>query len=271
MIKILRRPEVELIIKPTVDFTKYAKFLYSNYGVKSSIGINVDDLLYATTHPGDTIPVMAGKACYKAWDKGRSSQKDYLANILQSKHFSVVEHAVFGFIMITSRSITHEIVRHRIASFSQESQRFCDEKDNAFLMPVSIQNIPEAEEVWCGSMEHSLNDYIKLVDIMMPKYKNNPEFKDLSPTDLRKKVREAARGVLPNDTASVLHMTTNVRSWRHFLDMRASRHAQVEIRMMANDIYNKLIEECPILFGDYKKEILPDGTFELKSEFSEVS
>lgn len=269
--KILKRPLVELVIKPSVDFVAYTKFLQTNYGVQSPIGINVDNLLYATTHPGDTIPVLAGKACYKAWDKGRPSQKEYLENIMRSKHFSVVEHATFGFIIVASRSITHEMVRHRLASFSQESQRFCDEKDNAFIMPISIQGVPKAEAVWYRSIEKSLNDYVELVDTLMPEFKNNPEFKDLSPTDLRKKVREAARGVLPNDTAAVIHMTTNIRSWRHFLDMRASRHAQVDIRAIANEIYNKLIEECPILFGDYKKEILSDGTFELKSEFSEVS
>jgi thymidylate synthase (FAD) len=105
---------------------------------------------------------------------------------------------------------------------------------------------------------------------LMGRFMNDPDFKDLSKTDMRKKVREASRGVLPNDTSTVLHCTANVRSWRHFIEMRSSRHAEAGIRLYADRIWELLVAECPILFGDYERVLLKDGTFELTTKHTKV-
>jgi thymidylate synthase (FAD) len=265
-IKVLREPLVELVIKPQIQWGHLDCFLEENYNTEFKLEGPREEY-----SDGDIIPMACGKACYKAWGVGRKDPKEYLKHIIESGHGSVLEHAVYGFIFVTTRAITHEIVRHRAGfAFSQESQRFCDERENAFIMPYSIQGQVQSEDLWREAMESAQASYIQLVDVLMKRYKDNPEYKDLNPTDLRKKVREAARGVLPNDTASVIHVTANVRGWRHFIEMRASRHAEVGIRMVANQVYDCLASACPILFGDYVEATLPDGTFELTTPFSKV-
>lgn len=268
--KILKRPLVELIIKPFIEWDKFDKFLDKNYN--KTLVLDEKGISHKRNHyDGDMIPMLAGKTCYKSWSVGKSNPAEYLQHIIEMGHGSVLEHANFGMVVTTTRAITHEIVRHRSGwAYSQESQRFCDEKDNAFIMPLSIQGVPQAEEIWTRSMENALNDYIALTDALFAEYSVHPLFKDWPKTDLRKKVREASRGVLPNDTATLIHMTGNIRAWRHFLEMRSSSHAEAGIRMVANEVYSKLLEECPILFGDYEKNLLPDGTFELTTKFKKV-
>lgn len=271
--KILKRPVVALTIKPVMDWSAYADFLNKNFGTTSDIGLALDaeSKMHVFEYPTDGIPMSCAKSCYKAWETGRKNAKEYLDHIKESGHGSVLEHASIGVAAITSRAITHEVVRHRAGfAFSQESQRYCEERNNAFMMPLSIQGDSEAEAIWYKSMTNALEAYVALVEDMMKKCIESPEYANWSRTDLRKKVREAARGVLPNDTASVIHMTANVRAWRHFLEMRASSHAEAGIRMLANGIYEVLIKCAPILFGDYEKVTLVDGTFELKTKFPKI-
>ena len=105
MIKILRQPIVELIIKPQMDWDRYARFLKSNYKIDNSYGLDLDEESRKALafHPGDGIPMACAKTCYKAWDKGRKNAKEYLTNIIEVGHGSVLEHANFGFIIVTTR------------------------------------------------------------------------------------------------------------------------------------------------------------------------
>jgi thymidylate synthase (FAD) len=272
-VKILRRPDLELFIRPDIDWKAFAAFLERNFGVQEPMGLALDEVskAHAQKHPGDAIPMACAKSCYKAWATGRKNIWDYLGHIKESGHGSVLEHSYFGFITMTTRCIANEIVRHRAGwAYSQESQRFCDEKDNSFIMPLSVQGDEIAELIWTEHMGTSLTNYVRLTDRLMGRFMNDPDFKDLSKTDMRKKVREASRGVLPNDTSTVLHCTANVRSWRHFIEMRSSRHAEAGIRLYADRIWELLVAECPILFGDYERVLLKDGTFELTTKHTKV-
>lgn len=271
--KILRRPDLELFIRPSIDWDAFARFLNRNFGITHPMGLDLDapSQEHAKKHPGDAIPMACAKSCYKAWTTGRKSIWDYLGHIKESGHGSVLEHSYFGFVTMTTRCIGNEIVRHRAGfAYSQESQRFCDEKDNSFIMPLSVQGDEVSELIWTEHMGTSLTNYVRLTDRLIERYKNDPDFKDMEPRDLRKKIREASRGVLPNDTSTVLHVTANIRSWRHFIEMRSSRHAEAGIRLYADRIWELLVAECPILFGDYEKIPLKDGTFELKTSNPKV-
>lgn len=178
---------------------------------------------------------IAGRTCYQSFEKGRSSV-EYFENILESKHFSVIEHANWSF-MITcvSRSLTHEFVRHRHLSFSQLSQRYVDKV--VFVVPPVIQKVNKHFDIWLDSVGHSLRDYNRL----------------LSEIEGEKKViRQTARSVLPNSTETRLVVTGNARAWRHFLSLRATKLADTEIRLLAIEIWKLLKDEAPKVFGDFK-------------------
>ncbi len=87
---------------------------------------------------------------------------------------------------------------------------------------------------------------------------------------MRKKVRQAARSVLPNETEAPIVVTGNARTWRHFIEMRASEHAEIEIRALAVRVFLCLHQLDPVLFGDYALETLKDGTYAVSTEYRKV-
>ena len=89
-------------------------------------------------------------------------------------------------------------------------------------------------------------------------------------TDLRKKVQQCARSVLPNETEAPMVVTCNARAWRHFIEMRANAHAEIEIRELAVRVFLCLYQMDPVLFGDYTIEQISDGTYMVKTEFEKV-
>lgn len=221
------------------------------------------------------IPEIAGRLCYMSFTAPRpGGNRTYLENILKQAHGSVLEHTVWGFIFTgISRTCSHELVRHRAGfGYSQLSQRYVDESVAEYVVPLELQK-DVAEQtvigrVWLGTIEAAHASYITLVDKLLGKITQlyGPEQMNvISPTnktELRKRVRQAARSVLPNCTETKLFVTGNARSWRHFIEMRASRHAEPEIRRLAVKVLQTLQQEAPHLFGDYTLESLPDGTFE---------
>jgi len=110
-----------------------------------------------------------------------------------------------------------------------------------------------------------------MTDYLVAKQKGGTEILGAEhKTDLRKKVRQAARSLLPNETEAPVVVTANVRAWRHFLNMRGSEHAETEIRRAAFESYRCLSRIAPLLFGDFKVVHLPDGTHGLSTPFPKV-
>lgn len=134
------------------------------------------------------------------------------------------------------------------------------ENDRDFMYAVS------AGDNWLDSVKQSHESYIKLVGYLTSK----AEKSGLVKTEARKFARQAARSVLPNATETKITCTANARALRHFIEMRGSRHAEPEIRILANVVLDVLNREAPNLFGDYFKTKLPDGTFELDTKFRKV-
>ena len=199
----------------------------------------------------------AGRVCYMSFGKGRKTNAEYLRNILESAHGSVLEHAVWNFVITgVSRSFTHELVRHRAGfGYSQLSQRYVDETTADFVEPDCIAENPELHQVWLESIQQSHQAYCRLVDGLLHKFKDQPD------TTLRRKLaRQAARSVLPNATETKIFVTANGRALRHFIEARANEYAEIEIRRVAIKILRLLCAESASLFGDYEIVALPDGT-----------
>lgn len=152
---------------------------------------------------------------------------------------------------------SHEIVRHRHFSYSQRSTRYVDESEGNFVVPDCIAEDPEAMKIFEEAVTKAQEAYRKLYELLREKFAH-VEDKTLR----RKLARQAARMVLPNATETALVMTGNFRAWRHFIRMRASRHADVEIRKVAIAVLKELQKVAPAVFGDFKIVPLPDGTEE---------
>lgn len=262
MSKIMLKPEVYLIGKQTVVRHELQRFLNNN-GVAG----------WTTDAPsaGEEMLEIGGRLCYMSFAKPRpGGNKGYVDHIKETGHGSVTEHAVYTLIIEgVSRTLTHEFVRHRVGmSPSQLSQRYVDESDTAFVVPpdlkVDVLNSTEAGQIWIESCEKAKEDYIKITTHLASKDNK------LTGTEKRKYARQAARSVLPNATETKIQMTGTARAWRNFIELRASRHAEPEIRILAHMVWQKLNEESPNLFGDYSEEKLEDGTFELTTPFRKV-
>jgi thymidylate synthase (FAD) len=206
---------------------------------------------------GEQLAEAGGRLCYVSYGKGRKTNAEYVSNIIESKHGSVLEHAVWNFIIAgVSRSFSHELVRHRAGwAYSQLSQRFVDESETNYVEPKLIADDPELHTLWQNAVETSHNAYLQLTDALTAKLGEQ----GVTGTTRRKMARETARSVLPNATETMIFVTANARALRHFIEMRASEHAEAEICRVAIEFLRIMQVEAPNLFADYQIERLPDG------------
>jgi len=161
-----------------------------------------------------------------------------------------------------SRSFTHELIRHRHFSYSQLSQRYVPERDARMVEPAVIAADPELHKRFVEASEAAVQAYNDLLEGLEARFADIP-----NATLRRKQARQAARAVLPNATETRIVVTGNYRAWRHFIAMRASEHADVEIRELAVECLRQLLEVAPNVFQDFKISKLADGTEIAASEF----
>ena len=257
-IRVLREPVVYLVGRQQVDQGVVDQFL-GDHGAAWQTDTEVG---------GEHLAEIAGRLCYmsyaKPWPGGN---KTYIHHILEVGHGSVLEHAVWNLIFTgVSRSLTHELVRHRSGwGFSQLSQRYVDESVAEYVEPDVIAEDPALHALWLEAIGHVHHAYVKLVEGLNEKYAAEPDR-----TNRRKMARQAARSVLPNATETKIFVTANARALRHFIEMRASRHAEVEIRKLAVAVLRLMQQEAPNLFSDYELVPLPDGTFEATTTYRKV-
>lgn len=208
---------------------------------------------------GQALAEFAGRACYQSWSKpnpATATNAGYLAHILDVGHLSVLEHGSVSFYLTgVSRSLTHELIRHRHFSYSQLSQRYVPERDAAMVEPDVIASDPELHALFLEAAEASLSSYTKLLEGLEKKFADVENV-----TARRKQARQAARTVLPNATETRIVVTGNYRAMRHFVAMRASEHADVEIRELAIAMLRELQRVAPNVFADFTITALPDGT-----------
>ena len=247
--KIIREPSVYLVGRQTIGKDEIERFLDDH-----EIGQWTTD----TSVAGEQLVELAGRMCYMSYAKPRpGGNQAYIERLLEVGHGSVLEHAGWNFIVTgVSRSFTHELVRHRAGfGYSQLSQRYVDESTAEFVEPDCIAEDPELHKIWCEAVETSQQAYVKLVEGLLGKFQSISD-----KTMQRKMARQAARSVLPNATETKIFITGNGRALRHFIEMRASVHAETEIRAVACKICEILQKESPNMFGDYQFITLEDGT-----------
>jgi thymidylate synthase (FAD) len=245
---IIREPKVYLLGRQVIDEEPLAAFLADH---------DVSHWTTDTEVAAEKLIETAGRLCYLSFAKPRpGGNQAYIRHLLEVGHGSVLEHAVFNLLITgVSRSLTHELVRHRAGwGFSQLSQRFVDESECDFVEPEVIAEDSELHRIWLGAVQASQAAYRELVDRLAEKFKGIGE-----KTLRRKKAREAARSVLPNATETKIFVTANARALRHFIEMRGDAGADVEIRRLALAVLKLLQHEAPNLFGDYTLVDLPEG------------
>lgn len=263
----ISEPKIYLVSRPSVDWSQVAAFL-EDEGVPG-----VPDSIRAGEDESAAIAEISARLCYMSYGRGRKDISDFINNLLSSKDGSVFEHINYGFVFTgVSRSLTHELVRHRAGfAFSQRSQRYVDETEGSFVMPPALANgngaSEDAKAIFNEAIAKASQSYLELVKALETAI---PMDKFESRTDHRKAVRQAARSVLPNATETKIFVTANVRSWRHFIEMRGAIYADWEIRNVAINVLEILQRESPLLFEDFVIEDLPDGTKIATPKYSKV-
>ena len=240
-------PKVYLVSKPSIDWNQLAEFLADEKAppIEKSIRAGFND--------SEAIVEASARLCYNSYSKGRNDIKAFIDNLLKSKDGSVLEHVNYGFLITgISRSLSHEFVRHRAGfAYSQRSQRYVDESTANYVLPPLWDALDENDlHEFKYKIINAIDDYGMLVYSL-----ENSEYVENSPSnkrsDIRKRVRSAARALLPNAMETKMFVTANVRAWRHFIEMRASYYADEEIRRLALLILAVLQKESPLLFGDF--------------------
>lgn len=209
----------------------------------------------------------AAKGCYDSFGEDGRSNVENQISIIESKHGSVLEHYNISlFIEGITRGCSHEIVRHRAGfAYSQRSTRYTEEKDAAVVLEPYLADIyrrkMEGEPVddterrllvqHLDTINNTFRAYPEQVAYLIAL---NPE--KLHGTALRKWARGKARNVLSHALETRMTITGNLRAWRHFLEMRSSRHAEAEIRRLTDHISAILFAVAPDHFADYREEIV---------------
>lgn len=217
--------------------------------------------LLAYTQDADKLVSAAAKLCYAKSDIGTLMENltdekvaSFLNLLGELGHESPVEHASFTFgIEGVSRALLAQITRHRIASFSVQSQRYVDKSGFDYIMPPEISDIPEAKELFEKEMEHDAKVYDRLRSMLIEKHTEAFLAEGKSEKEARsaaeKKANEDARFVLPNACDTRIIMTMNARSLYNFFALRCCNRAQWEIRALACEMLRLVKGVAPLLFA----------------------
>ena len=187
-------------------------------------------LLRVTEDP-EGLVASSARICYASEPKTLEANVKLLRNLRSWGHLSMFEHACATFLVEgVSRACTHQLVRHRIASYSQQSQRYVNEEGFEYVTPPTVTERPGAKKAFDEAVEASRVAYKRLIEAGIPK--------------------EDARFLLPNATATKIVVTMNFRELRHFIKLRGAKDAQWEIRQLAMEMLRLLKEMAPNAFDD---------------------
>ena len=180
---------------------------------------------------------IAGRVCYKSENKiAEGTAEKFVRGIIKRGHEAVIEHGSLSVRFVCDRGVTHEIVRHRLASYCQESTRYCNYSNEQFgaeitvIEPLYLEPATFCYNLWRDAMQNAEDTYFALLN------------EGLTPQE--------ARAVLPNSLKTEIIMTANLREWRHFCKLRASKAAHPQMREVAGMLLPQLKELYPVFFED---------------------
>ena len=183
----------------------------------------------------------AARTCYKSKPSGDSKKAgEFISGLIAVGHESVIEHISISVMFICDRGVSHEIVRHRIASYTQESTRYCNYSDEkfghslTFIIPFFYKDRPDEYRLWAQTMSYIEAYYFRLLEA------------GSSPQE--------ARSILPNSLKTELIVTMNLREWRHFFKLRTSPKAHPQMRELTVPLLKKMKENLPYIFGDIRAD-----------------
>lgn len=205
-------------------------------------------LLTSTTMYEEMLEIIekAGRICYKSEDKiTNDSAEKFIEMLIKRRHESVLEHKSISVLVQCDRGVTHEIVRHRIASYSQESTRYCNYSKDKFGKEINVidigtgfkynynnENDIDKYKEWLYAMEDAEKHYMKMIEL------------GATPQE--------ARSVLPTSLKTEIVITMNIREWRHFFKLRSSNAAHPQMREVSDMILERFIILFPVFFKDLK-------------------
>lgn len=182
-----------------------------------------------------------GRTCYKSEDRiTDDSAVKFVKMLVDNGHEAMIEHAYVSVRIICDRGVSHEIVRHRMASYAQESTRYCNYSKDKFGNEITViepnfwADKPECKEVWEKAMKQAEEAYMKLIEL------------GATPQE--------ARSVLPNSLKTEIVVTMNLREWRHFFKLRTDKTAHPQIREIAVPLLKAFKEKIPVVFDDINCE-----------------
>ena len=241
-------PTVYVLMRPTLDEDALVSFLASR------------ELEWARTDnatPAEEIVEIAGRVCYMSFGTRQSprSNREYIENLVQRGHGSVLEHIVWTFALSgVSRAFTHQLVRHRVGfAFSQTSQQYLDHREARVVVPSAIDSDEALRAVWDEAIDTAFAAYDALLSEL------DPAFGPV--TEKREKLRgarSAARSVLPQATEAPIVVSANARALRHFFAVRGAVEGDEEMRKVAALILTEVSADAPAAFSDFYIEMLDD-------------
>lgn len=261
------KPSVQLVSFPQVPINLISLYL-------RGIGVSQDTLEKLQTQmdsvsSAERLTMVGGKLCYNSFQAGlnpnitkvRDDASQYLENILASGHGSVLEHANFSFIFSNvSRVLTHELVRHRAGcAMSQESLRYVRPTELKFWIPSILKSNSDGERILKNLIEHIEQVYSTLEE----EYKIN-EMKNF---EEKKKLTSALRRILPQGMGTAILFTMNLRAARHIIQLRTSKHAEEEIRIVFDEVGSIIQAHCPLLMADMERTADSEGIGEWRSKY----
>ncbi|MCM1314794.1 MAG: FAD-dependent thymidylate synthase [Muribaculaceae bacterium] len=227
--------------------------------------------LISHTPEPEKIVAAAAKLCYSSSDiddirDGLTEEKtrSFIEMLVSVGHESVMEHVTFTFgIEGISRACSHQLVRHRIASYSQKSQRYVNENGFDFITPPAVQAVPEALEEYNRTISEITESYGKIADLLTEYHKNelmkNGLDEKTATSKARKIANEDARFILPNACETKIVVTMNARSLFNFFRHRCCNRAQWEIREVANEMLKLCLKVAPDIFGHAGASCVAEG------------
>lgn len=239
-------PTIYVLSRPSFDNSELQRFL-EDRGLAWVASPGATD--------GEHLAEVCGRVCYMSFSddtsKVRYPNSTYIENLVRKGHESVLEHTSWTFILTgISRAFTHQLVRHRIGfSFSQLSQQYHDESQAEIIPPENLSS--DALEVWEAATLKSVNAYREIVAMTNANEAADPETK--------RRLRSEARSLLPNAVETVIAVTANARSIRHFLTLRGSLVGDIEMRRASALIYNMVVGDARALFSDFELIDYSDG------------